>query len=479
MYPNWSSMATGSSETTSGSTTTGTIYDPNLPAFTVTPTTTIHIWSGTDPYTAYYGIPSTSNAGSVKYQAFGSGSTYFAQPGGLYYISGAKEFLTANTWFYDVSNGVLYWQPPAGVNPNNVDIRFKQRPTVANLSGISNTVISNIAFLGGGLITNSSSSNNLLDTLSFSNMSTFNQAGIVPSSTNNPYTVGVLLEGTGNILRNSIVSGNTLSGVTVLGSGHSILNNLISNVDSFGDYAAGIAVGNSNTSNIQIQNNTIFNVGRSAVSFSLGSATSGPTVSNISITYNHFYNTMLLSTDGGAIYGCCGRETTGSTISYNWIHSEVSPFSITFPKNTTIEYPWAAFYWDNGSGGISFTNNVVWDSFPEIVINGSTASGSNDILVTDNTDPDDTYGCSATINKVSSASNFNFSYNQLYDNVYLNQVTQTGTTIVNNLPGQTGASGVTGVGCSLKGCNNGGSPPAFPANAPSSGVTPACAHKAP
>jgi len=118
-------------------------------------------------------------------------------------------------------------------------------------------------------------------------------------------------------------------------------------------------------------------------------------------------------------------------------------------------------------------------SFPEIVINGSTGSSSNHILVTDNTDPDDTYGCSATINTVSSASNFDFSYNQLYYNVCLNQVTQTGTTIVNNLPGQTGASGVTGVGCSLTGCNNGGSPPAFPANAPSSGVTPAGARKAP
>lgn len=481
MHPNWATMAAGSTETTAGSTTTGVLYNSSLPTFTPSATTTVHLWSGSDPYSSYYGIPSSSSSGSVAYQAFGYNSSYaFAHTGGLFYITGAREFLSPNTWFYDVQNGVLYWQPPSGVNPNAVDVRFKQRPTAIDLSNRSNITVSGITFLGSGLIMNASSSQNVIDSDTFTAMATdLRINGLGPSSSADEYSVGVLLKGTGNTLQNSTISGSTLSGVTAYGTNLTITNNLISNLDTIGDYAAGLTLGNNPTNGLEVTDNTIFNVGRSAIMVGLISPSNGGGIQNIEIAHNHLYNTMMLSSDGGAIYGCCTYEATGSTIHDNWIHSGVSPFSITFPKGVSQEYPWAAFYWDNGSGGINFSNNVVWGSFPEIFINGVTTGSSNDITVSNNTDDDSTSGCnlwlSATIN---SATNFNVTANQIYFQIN-NRATAPGINVMDNLPSAAGAHAISGIGCSFYGCDKGGIPPTFPSNPPASGAPSACYNSAP
>ncbi|KAL6958449.1 hypothetical protein U1Q18_052250 [Sarracenia purpurea var. burkii] len=366
-----------------------------------------------------------------------------AMPGGYYYLVGGPELLTANTWAYDPAKKTLYWQAPAGIDPNHVDVRFKQRYATIDLSGRSNITVRGLQLVGAGVLMNPSSASNVLDGITATYLSSAQQShSNGPSDHDDYYSFGILLDGTGNTLKNSVVAYSALNGVTIHGTGNTVSNSLIHDVDWFGEHGAGISIGDgvNNVVNPVVTHNTIYNVGYAAILFVINpDVQAGAAATNIlgaDINNNQLFRSMFLATDGGAIYACCASQMTGTEIHDNWIHGDITPRTIAFGA-----------------------------AFPEIflhgALNGPTPTPTLNVTISNNTTPDATSGCNLSISALALADNVTALNNQVYFQPYLKNETGTMLTLQNNMPSASGVTDGFIPGCNFSGCAIGGQPPLF------------------
>ncbi len=481
MHPNWASAAEGT--TMQADTNTATIMSQNLPSFDPAGTT-IHWWSGTDPWMHLYGLPTQASAGKVTFNTIDKTCTNNSlkapyplcpQPGGNFYITGSKKFLTANTWMYDAKAGILYWMPPAGISPLTANLEVKQRATVVDLSGKRGIKIQGLNLLGGGVLTDSKSMGNVLDGINATYLAhVVRPHSSVPSEKE---SWGIVLMGNGNTLKNSTIAYSTSSGVTVNGTNQVIKNNLIHDLDSFGDYSAAIFIdgyhqGPDLTNNISISHNTIYNTGRSGINFNLSSI---QTVSNVDIGSNYIFNTMTLTMDGAAIYASSRTGTTGTNIHDNWIHNNPDLSGFNYPKKTTKIYPRADIYYDNASGGVKISHNSLWGAKTPVFIHGSPSLQTmQNIFIENNTLIPEIGNSNCSINLgFSTADNVTVKHNRLYYNILGNPK---GLVAIDNLPASPGADlSSNTVGCNLPECKTKNSappknPPKFPTSVSPLGV---------
>ena len=239
--------------------------------------------------------------------------------------------------------------------------------------------------------------------------------------------------------------------------------------------------GAANVSGATITHNTIYNSGRAAIAISInpdgltgGAATH---VTAMEIANNNLFNTMLLTTDGGAIYGCCRDETTGSNIHDNWIHGETTQASIMPPGSSMAPHPYAGLYYDNGLGGVQASNNYVWASVPELYLHGDLYGSqrpTSNVDFSNNSVPDATGQCSIKVSALATAANVTLVNNQVYFQPYINNQPGTMLTLQNNSPGALGVTDNFVPGCSFAGCLLGATPPPFPPGANGLGATPIC-----
>jgi hypothetical protein len=190
---------------------------------------------------------------------------------------------------------------------------------------------------------------------------------------NYPLESGIVLAGTHNTIADSTIAYSATSGVLLMGTDNAVTNSLIHDVDWLGDYSAGvvpITAGNT------ISHDTIYNAGRSAITF-------GPT-GRLDIGYNNLFNSSLLSADDAAIYACCFPQATGTRIHDNWAHAELSPQG-RLPRSNTCHCPWGGIYIDNGLGGIETDHNVIWASYPGIYLHGAPKRPSKNVHIDFNT----------------------------------------------------------------------------------------------
>ena len=166
-----------------------------------------------------------------------------------------------------------------------------------------------------------------------------------------------MLNGSGNILRNSTIAWSAGNGVSLMGSGNIVKNNLILNTGYGGNNASGITlVGVSHS----VQNNTVHTSGRTSIALT----ENNPNADNNDIGYNNLFNAMLLSLDAGEIYSG-GGSAAGTRIHHNWLHDTQTP--IPFPGN----YSRPGVYLDENSSGFEVDQNVIWNSeYNNIFLNG-------------------------------------------------------------------------------------------------------------
>ncbi len=453
LHPNWATIASATPETnTSNNETTvipATVTDKNAPTL-LSSGAYIHIWSGSDPSLEYSGMVQSAPGGSVTYNNESVFETNYAAHGGFYYLVGAPELITGNTWAYDAQKQTLYWRPPAGVDPNHVDVRFKRRYATLDLSGRSNVTIQGINLVGAGVLMNPSSIGNVLNGIT----ATYLSAAQVlhangPSDHEDYYSFGIILDGERNTLENSVVAYTAVNGVTMHGTGNIVTNTLIHDVDLFGGGGAGIYVGDgaANVSGATITHNTIYNSGRAAITVSINpdvlAGSAATHVTGMEIANNNLFNTMLLTTDGGVIYGCCRDETTGSHIHDNWIHGENMQASIMPPGSSTAPHPYAGLYYDNGLGGVQASNNYVWASVPDLYLHGDLYGSqrpTSNVDFSNNSVPDATGQCSLKVSALATAANVTLVNNQVYFQPYINNQPGTMLTLQNNSPGALGVT---------------------------------------
>jgi hypothetical protein len=304
-----------------------------------------------------------------------------------YSLSGKLELLGhAGEWFYSQPTHKLYLWTLDGSDPATHTVEAKQRALALDLSGRSYISVLGLGIKAATAQTSSSSTHDVFDGINAQQVSAYDDLAQDPNMVTTPdgcavltageTTSGILLKGSANILRNSVIDGSTGNGVAVFGSGNSVTNNTILNVDSLGSYAAGINILGSNQ---VVTHNTITGSGRSDIQ--IDNKTAGSVAAGDSIAYNDLSNYNNLVVDGGAIYVCCSVDLATTLIHHNQFHD---------PAPLAASAPAPGVYLDNGTYGATVYDNVAWDrtTYGAVLINpaGGTTSGNQIYNNTSGTD---------------------------------------------------------------------------------------------
>jgi len=170
--------------------------------------------------------------------------------------------------------------------------------------------------------------------------------------------VGLFMGGDHNTLKNSRVTYSAGASVFLSGLYDTVTNCILNESGYAGTYVSGIFISYDNSlgaTNIAsrgghvITNNRITNTARAAAHWTsrLGGGSSRTGYTACVLSHNEIFNTMLLTTDGGCIYGW-NVDGNSSEISYNWVHDNFAALS------------GAGIYLDDGCANFIVHHNVVW-----------------------------------------------------------------------------------------------------------------------
>ena len=255
--------------------------------------------------------------------------------GNRIYLTGKFTALdSAGEWYRDPTTGRLNLWTTNSASPSSHVIEVKRRQFAFDLSGLSYINLSNLHIFAATIETNSASHNLTLNSISASYVSEqmLNPIGWLDSIP----TTGIMLLGNNNILENSTIDRSSGDGVYVGGSNNIVQSCTITNTDYSGTDEAAITVVGSNH---QILDNVIHDTGRDGIRDSYST--------NLRIEYNTIYNIGHQTTDLGAIYDY-GNDSHGTIIAYN-----------TISNIHTGGYGGVGIYLDNGSANFNVHDNVL------------------------------------------------------------------------------------------------------------------------
>lgn len=290
--------------------------------------------------------------------------------GNRFYLSGAFVALDSpGEWYRDPQSGRLYLRTPGSDNPVKHTVEAKARLYGFELGSLANITIHNIHLFGCTIDTNSESHGILLDHLDAEYVS--QSIGITADTLDpwnaqyHPHTSGIILNGTGNILQYSTIAWSSGDGVFLGGSGNTVQDCVIHDVDyEAGDEAAVTMLG----SNEKVLYNTIYNAGRSGIVARF--------TTDSQILHNVIHDVGLQTTDLGAIY-TWGTDGQGTEIGHNICYNI-----------RTGGYGGVGVYLDNGSSNYIVDHNVVWNADAGLKVNPPATYN----LILNNTVQDVTWG---------------------------------------------------------------------------------------
>ncbi len=465
LNPIWALAASGTSTTA--------LIDPDLPNFDWTGAR-VHWWSGSDAWVHQTALVTSSSKGQASFTLDGASSLPYIVPqsGGYYYLFGSMSALDApREWHYDSAEGTLYFWPPSGGNPANLDVRVKQRQFAIDLSGKSNVIIQNLNIFGANIITDSNSSGNTINKVVGTYVSHFSTlpdlmtcAPTYCGSTKGSYwhdwqaDSGFVIDGSNNSVLNSTVAYSAGSGITVMGTNHTIKNNLIHHVDYLGNYNSGIVLQGSGH---KITNNTIHDAAKFGIYFDGNSGvTYYPSLmpSNIDVGYNNVYASMLSNRDGAAIY-TWNTQVSNINIHHNWLHDIYNIYPGPSGIGSSSPLPYSGLYFDTGAQGYSAYQNVVWNTGKHsITVIGNDPTNASNLSINNNSVVDAASSAAIFVWNVQACSSSQISNNYVLTSVNKNTST---CSMVNNSSTAAGASemiSTVSIGCNFAGCTS-SSPP--------------------
>ncbi|MFE9044991.1 RICIN domain-containing protein [Streptomyces sp. NPDC007818] len=371
----WSSTRSGSGATCAvppcTSVLSGTLTYDGFPALGDMTGATVYMAGSWVAHSATVTGGNLDGTGKVLGLSF-PGSDGHVSPGGnstKFRLVGKRSLLTGpNAWYYDAGARRLYMWAPGGGTPTGVTA--KKRNYGFDLDGRSHITVRGIDLFATSVTTDDHSAGNVLDGITATYTSTWQTAQY---DTNQPYAgiydanhksdSGILLHGTGNVLRNSTLRFSMGNGVSVKGSGHDISNNLITDVAYGGTYTAAVAL-EAGAHDVRIMHNTMRSTGRDVVNMNTN-AFPNAGYKNLRIAYNDMYDYAKINFDLGAVYACCNTAYTGTRMDHNWIHDPAQIGN--------------GFHFDNGSYDVHVDHNVIWNLLGGNGINlgGFTQSGQS------------------------------------------------------------------------------------------------------
>jgi Right handed beta helix region len=330
--------------------------------------TIVHLWGGL-AYMSQTGQVTNSQPGEIAFTGGATRCPYLcAQPGTRYYLTGTPSAMSEpGQWFAVPETDRLYLWSPTVDDPSRHQYELRRRNFGFDLSGRSNVTIRGFDLQAASVRTDASSADDVIDNLFARYVSDFNTipvpdaasfrirdpellpAGIVASHL---LDTGIILQGSRNALRDSIIEYSAGNGVSVQGDHNTVTGNLIRDTDYMGTYGAGIYV----QGDYQvITHNTVLNSGRDGLT--VISYYNGLQFANNSIAYNNILDAGLLNQDAAAIYVCCQIDGTGTSIDHNWTHDLQAKTG-----RGTSGFTGAGIYIDSESNHFLIHHNVSWDN---------------------------------------------------------------------------------------------------------------------
>lgn len=271
-----------------------------------------------------------------------------------YYLTGKLFMLDAAAeWHYE--SGTLYFWQPGGGTPTGT-IEYKARNYAFDARGKANFQIIGLSFTGiEPYMGDTGSTGALIDNIdvTFQNhhvrhdVSEWQGVGMSKQ-------FGIKLLGANSIIKNSRFSYGGSSGIW-LGQNCRAENNLMHDIGYVGYWANPISLWGTFDNQV-ITRNTIYNTGRSAFDFGYNFGTAPGTSKhyNVEVSYNHFYNNCLISSDGGATYIWGQCDVKGLNYHHNWIHDVHPREQVDGGINVGI-------YFDQATGPGKIHHNVTWN----------------------------------------------------------------------------------------------------------------------
>ena len=259
--------------------------------------------------------------------------------GAKYFLCNKLECLDApKEWYYDRQQSVLYLQTPKGDNPGGHLVEAKQRLYGFNLDGRAYITIKDINLFACTIVCRGDANHCNIDHIN----ADYYWWSMVENTNWIYRDSGIVLLGSYNTLRNSVLTRSSDDGVVLGGVHNNVINNLIQDVAYGGLQAMGVRIrGGWNLAS----HNTIHDVGKNGI----GSVTNG--LYHCVIEYNSIANTSRMANDMGAIY--IGGLATENTEFHHNIAHDPSP---------TAAYT-SGFYFDGDTNGLIVYRNIIYGHY--------------------------------------------------------------------------------------------------------------------
>ena len=258
------------------------------------------------------------------------------------FVFGLSGLLDADgEWFFAPSTSVLSLRIAGGGDPSGHLVEMKRRNWCININGLDYITVRGIKTIGGAIQLNGVG--NVLADCDASHLSHFlNYTNGYHRDGGTTQGGGVVVRGSGAMVKNCTIHDTAGPGVYTTGSGHTITRNTIYNGNYAGVFTAVLALyGNSDV----VTFNTIHDGGRDI----LQAMGTGQT-----ILFNDLYGSAHLCKDLGIIYNAntnsLGANGRGTRIAYNWIHD-----------NAPTDWHTAGIYLDNYDRYYQIDHNVIWN----------------------------------------------------------------------------------------------------------------------
>ena len=360
----------------------GTITDPSLPSRPANywNGATIHIsllnvpWDQGAGYFWQTGTVVSSTAGQLSFtwtQVVYPNWPYGPQPNvpgpmNPYYLTGElSELDAAGEWFLDSASSRLYFWTPAGDSPAQHLAEAKRRQFAFDLSGRSFITIQGLNTFAATINSDPNSQYLVLDGLNAQYLSHYSllpgaqpnlveiqPGGAYPNFAGMPGGSGIILNGNNDVLRNSSIAFSAGNGVTVIGGGHRVFNNVIHDADYIGADTSPVAVAFYDPLTLFIIAwNTIYNSGSQGIwdGFFGGDGFYGPQPGDGRILHNEIYNYALQVSQTGCTY-TYQTSVQGSEIAYNRCHDSSATAHLGMGLN-----------FDSAISNFIVHHNVVWN----------------------------------------------------------------------------------------------------------------------
>ncbi|WP_290474345.1 right-handed parallel beta-helix repeat-containing protein [Leifsonia sp. 71-9] len=341
-------------------------------------------WTGARALTSYWYVTST---GTVASSAVGSVTLTTAPPcvhkvvptDTWFRLSGKiGELGHPGSYFYDAQTKRLYLY--SDDDPNSHRIEAKKRDLGFDLTNASNVQVDGIGLFASTIRTGDASTGVALDGIDGTYLShywdvTQGATDCGSNVTRGVSTSGIVLKGTGNSIRDSHLQYSAGNGVSLGGYGNTAEDNVITDVDYAGTYAAAVAVqGHSQT----VTHNTMARVGRSGINLQWNGV-AGTTPGPDRVAYNDISGYATLSVDTAAIYSCCSAHMEGTRVDHNVLHDPTPRPGGVYPFGIS------GIYADNGMSDMQIDNNLGWGNHEGTIELNGLGTGSHDNLVYNNT----------------------------------------------------------------------------------------------